>query len=129
MTDWEARRLRIKERVAAAEERVAELHRRRAELTVRPSTSRDLHRAHQRVLEAAEHAAAARLAAATQLVRSAQAHDAAAGAHDTAARRAGNDLLLIAHSHIAEAHRSAARHDRNLAQQYLEKADGIDRLM
>lgn len=129
MTDWETRRLRIKERVAAAEQRLAELHLRRAELAVRPTTSRNLQRSHQRVLEAAQHAAAARLTAVQQLERSADAHDDAARVHDTAARRAGNDLLAIAHAHIAEAHRSAARHDRGLVRQYLEKPDGIDNLM
>lgn len=129
MTDWETQRLRIKRRVAAAEQRLEELHLRRVELASRQSTTRNLERAHQRVRDAVEHAAAARFAAVNQLERSADAHDVAARAHDAAARRAGNDFLAIAHAHIAEAHRSAARHDRKLVAEYREKRGQLDSLM
>ena len=128
-TDWELRRLHIKERVAATEQRLTQLRLRRSELAVGETPLarfRPLKRAHQRVLEAAEHAAAARLAAAGQLERSANAHDCAARAHDVAAVRATNDVESIAHVHIAEAHRAAARSDRKLARTYRYKADGID---
>ncbi|MBV8789487.1 MAG: hypothetical protein JOZ00_22770 [Mycobacterium sp.] len=128
-TDWEVRRLHIKERVAATEERLAQLRLRRSQLAVGEIPSarfRQLKRAHQRVLEAVEHAGAARLAAAGQLERSANAHDAAARAHDIAADRATNDVESIAHVHIAEAHRAAARSDRNLARTHRYKAGGID---
>jgi hypothetical protein len=129
VTDWENQRLRINLRVAAAEERLEEVRRRRAELAAGPAAARNVQRANQRVLEAVEHAAAARLAAANQLERSAKAHDAAAYVHDAAAKRATNDLEVVAHMHICEAHRSAARNDRELVRSYREHADGIDDLM
>jgi hypothetical protein len=67
VSDWENQRLRIKVRVAAAEQRLEELRRRRAELAVQPATARNVQRANQRVLDAVEHAATARSTAADQL--------------------------------------------------------------
>ena len=125
VTDWGDRRVRIKVRVEAACDRLEQLRRRRREVTVRPPVAREAQRADYRLVKAAQHGLAAQLAAASQLERTADVHDCAARAHDTAARRACNDLLLIAHMHSAEAYRSTARHDRELARRYREQAGGL----
>jgi hypothetical protein len=66
---------------------------------------------------------AAELAAAEQLERSADAHDAAARTLDFAAKDARDDFQADTHMRVAEAHRAAARQDRELAHRYRDQAE------
>jgi hypothetical protein len=126
IVDWETERLQVKMRIDAVEQRLEELRRRSHELNVGPTTANNLLRARQLMVKAAQRAAAAQLAAANQLERIANAHESAAPLHDLAANDASNDLWTIAHTHIAEAHRSAARLDRELATRYRQQAEQND---
>lgn len=129
--DRDAERLRIKERIEAAEKGMTQLRCRRRELGVWPITiypfwpitAKHVDCARERIHQAAQCARAAQLAAANQLDGSADSHDAVAGIHDSAATNAHSHMLAIEHKHIAEAHRSAARHYRRLANQYRERAE------
>lgn len=76
------------------------------------------------MIDAVAHAAAARLAAANRLERSASGHEAIASAHYAAATNSPNDLLFTTHVHIAEAHRCAAQRVRELAKECRQRADG-----
>jgi hypothetical protein len=124
--DWEAEQLRVKLRIETAQARIEQLRLRRAELAAWPSRARGVDAASERLRRAVERATAAELAAAEQLERCADAHDSAARTLDFAAKRARDDFLAETQIHVAEAHRFAARNDRELAGQYRDEAKQRD---
>lgn len=124
--DWESEQLRVKVRIDDAQARIEQLRLRREEMTVWTATARCADAARDRLVQAAQRAATAQLAAADQLERSAAAHEAAARTLDFAAKDACDDFAADTHMHVAEAHRSVARHDRELAGQYRDQAEHRD---
>ena len=124
--DWESEQLQVKVRIDDAQARTEQLRLRREEMTVWMASAGCVDAARDRLRHAAQRAAAAQLAAADQLERSAAAHEAAARILDLAAIDARDDFQAGTHIHVAEAHRSVARHDRELAGQYRDQAQHRD---
>ncbi|ORW51078.1 hypothetical protein AWC20_23745 [Mycobacterium parmense] len=91
-------------------------------MVARSIGEQQLQRAREHLRQAARRAVAAQLAAADELERFADLHDAAARAHEVAGADFVDDLLLIAHVHVAEMHRSAARAKRALARECRDQA-------
>jgi hypothetical protein len=124
--DWESEQVRVKVRIEAAQARIEQLRLRREELAVAPISARGVDAVRERLRLALQRATAAELAAAEQLERSADAHDAAARTLDFAAKDARDDFQADTHMHVAEAHRAAARQDRELADRYRGQAEYCD---
>lgn len=126
MRDWQAEQLRAKQRIEAAEQGMERLRRRRREVAVWVLTTKDVGGAPDRIYDAVQCAREANLAAVEQLQRTAEAHDEAALVHEFASQVARTHMSAIEHRHIAEVHRSMARHDLGLADQYREQAEQCD---
>jgi hypothetical protein len=126
MMDWLAEQLRAKERIEAAEQGMERLRRRRREVAAWLQTTKDVAGAPERIRDAARCAREAQLAAVDQLQRAAEVHGEAARVHEQAAQVARTRTSAIEHRHIAEVHRSSAKHDLSLANQYRERAEDCD---